>query len=38
MGRFAKPEEIARVAVFLCQNESEYITGAHVPVGGGWGL
>src|SRR4030067_516584 len=28
MGRFAKPEEIARVAVFLCQNESEYIYGA----------
>ena len=38
MGRQAKPEEIARVIVFLCQNESEYITGAHIPVGGGWGL
>lgn len=38
MGRLAKPEEIARVIVFLCQNESEYITGAHIPVGGGWGL
>lgn len=38
MGRLARPEEIARVIVFLCQNESEYITGAHIPVGGGWGL
>ncbi len=38
LGRMARPEEIARVVVFLCQNESEYITGAHIPVGGGWGL
>jgi 3-oxoacyl-[acyl-carrier protein] reductase len=38
MGRMAKPEEIARMIVFLCQPESEYITGAHIAVGGGWGL
>ncbi|OGC79598.1 MAG: hypothetical protein A2145_04940, partial [candidate division Zixibacteria bacterium RBG_16_40_9] len=37
-GRFAKPEEIARVILFLASPESDYITGANIPVGGGWGL
>src|SRR3972149_5933540 len=35
MGRTAKPAEIARGIVFLCQPESEYIIGAHIAVGGG---
>ncbi len=38
MGRFAKPEEIARVILFLASTESDYISGANIPVGGGWGL
>ncbi len=37
-GRFAKPEEIARVILFLASEESDYITGANIAVGGGWGL
>lgn len=38
MGRFARPEEIARVILFLASEESDYITGANILVGGGWGL
>ena len=38
MGRFAKPEEIARVILFLASPESDYITGANILVGGGWGI
>jgi 3-oxoacyl-[acyl-carrier protein] reductase len=36
MGRLARPEEVARVVAFLASPKSEYITGAHVNVGGGW--
>ena len=35
-GRLAQPEEIARVVVFLCSDEASYMTGALVPVDGGW--
>ena len=38
LGRFARPEEIARVILFLASPESDYITGANIPVSGGWGL
>ena len=38
LGRFARPEEIARVILFLASPESDYITGANIPVGGGWGI
>ncbi|MGB7844689.1 MAG: 3-oxoacyl-ACP reductase family protein [Candidatus Acidiferrum sp.] len=34
MGKFGKPEEVARVAVLLA--ESDYITGQTVSVNGGW--
>ncbi len=34
-GRLAKPEEIARAAVFLCEPGSDYITGATLTVDGG---
>jgi NAD(P)-dependent dehydrogenase (short-subunit alcohol dehydrogenase family) len=37
MGRMGKPEEIASVAVFLASDESSYVTGIDLPVGGGIG-
>lgn len=36
LGRFATPFEIATVVQFLCQETSQYITGATIPVSGGW--
>ncbi len=35
MGRLGKPEEIGRAAVFLCDPESQYITGSTLSVDGG---
>ncbi|MGI4814548.1 MAG: SDR family NAD(P)-dependent oxidoreductase [Janthinobacterium lividum] len=35
MGRFAKPEEVAEVAVFLASDRASYVTGAIVPMDGG---
>jgi NAD(P)-dependent dehydrogenase (short-subunit alcohol dehydrogenase family) len=34
--RLARPEEIAAVALFLAADESSFMTGAAVPVDGGW--
>ena len=34
-GRIAKPEEVARVAVFLASDEASYVTGAIIPIDGG---
>jgi len=34
--RFADPSEIAKLIVFLASDDASYITGAYVPVDGGW--
>jgi acetoacetyl-CoA reductase len=36
VGRLGKPREIARVVDFLCDDESGFITGANIPVNGGY--
>ena len=36
--RIGKPEDISNVVSFLCNEESEYITGQVIPVDGGWVL
>ena len=35
MGRYAKPEEIARAALFLASDQASFITGVVLPVDGG---
>ena len=36
MDRHGYPEEIAPVAAFLASEDASYITGANIPVDGGW--
>jgi NAD(P)-dependent dehydrogenase (short-subunit alcohol dehydrogenase family) len=38
LGRPGAPEEVAEAAVFLCSNAASYVTGAALPVSGGFGL
>ena len=35
LGRFATPEEVAAVAVFLASDQASYVTGAVIPIDGG---
>jgi len=37
-GRFAKPEEVAKVVAWLASDEAGYISGAVIPVDGGLGM
>jgi 3-oxoacyl-[acyl-carrier protein] reductase len=36
LGRLAEPEDVARAALFLASEDSGYITGATIPIDGGW--
>jgi len=36
LGRKGRPEEVAQAALFLCSEEAAFITGACLPVDGGW--
>lgn len=36
IGRMGKPEEIANLALFLCSDESSFITGCDYPIDGGF--
>jgi NAD(P)-dependent dehydrogenase (short-subunit alcohol dehydrogenase family) len=36
MGRFGRPEEIAKAALFLASDESSFVTATHLVIDGGW--
>jgi NAD(P)-dependent dehydrogenase (short-subunit alcohol dehydrogenase family) len=38
LGRIGQPEEVGRVAVFLASEDASFMTGASIPVSGGFGF
>ena len=36
LGRAGKPHEVAEVAAFLCSDHASFVSGAIIPVDGGW--
>jgi NAD(P)-dependent dehydrogenase (short-subunit alcohol dehydrogenase family) len=36
MGRYAEPAEITATVAFLASDDASFITGASIPVDGGW--
>ena len=36
LGRGAQPEEVSEVAAFLASDRASYVSGAIIPVDGGW--
>lgn len=36
IGRLGRPEEIARLALYLCSPAAEFMNGAVIPIDGGW--
>jgi len=38
VGRFGSPPEIATACLFLCSQQSTYVTGVDIPVDGGWSV
>ena len=36
LGRFAEPEEVAKLVLFLCSSENSYITGQNIVIDGGF--
>jgi 3-oxoacyl-[acyl-carrier protein] reductase len=38
LGRWGNPQDVAKAAVFLASEDSSYVTGADLHVGGGIGM